>query len=191
MTEEEQISQTIEKIKHLINTDEGDAGTSPDATFNEVSRIGFPLRTFFPKTEIVKTNEAEIKSVVNKTLSENMPMFEKMVSSMIDHKLSNLGFNPALSINLTEITSNEENEIILAFSPLAFIKNVSYSKHNSTIKLVVVHAGSDNLQAFESIEDTIIALEEKLPAYSIEPWILHESELQDSFLSQTKPLISK
>ncbi len=188
---EEQISQTVEKIKHLINTGESDAGTSPDAAFDGAYGIGFPLRMFFPKTETVRTGEAEIKSIVNKTLSENMPMFEKVISSMIDHKLSNLGLNPTLSINLTEITPNEENEIILALSPLAFIKNVSYSKHDSTIKLVVVHTGSDNLQAFESIEDTIIALEEKLPAYSIEPWILHESELQDSFLSQTKPLIQK
>lgn len=176
-----------------------DTSESPDVTYTSILRditisdiAGIPL----PYGEILRTGSAEydeskIKSIVNQTLGENMPVFEKVISSIIDHKLSNLGLVPTTTINPTDIHLKDEEEILTAFAKLDFIKNISYSKHNSVIKLVVTHTESDNLKAFEQIEDTIIDLENKLPAYSIEPWILHESEVQDSFVSKTKLIFSK
>ena len=92
------------------------------------------------------------------------------------------------ALNSNELSAADENKIISIFSNLNFIKSISYSKSDSTIRLVVVHNDADNLKAFDLIGDTIIALEDKLPDYFIEPWILHESEVQDSFLSGTKKL---
>ncbi|MCV0366306.1 MAG: hypothetical protein K5798_03445 [Nitrosopumilus sp.] len=155
------------------------------------SGVSLPHRAIFSRTETQVPNEFEIQSIVNQTLSENMPMFEKVISSMIAHQLNKLGINPQNSENLSSIPILNESEIVNAFSQLNFIKTISYSKHNSQIKLVVIHNESDNLKAFDMIEDVIIALEEKISDFSIEPWILHESEVQDSFLSGTTTIFSK
>ena len=91
--------------------------------------------------------------------------------------------------NSTELCVADENKIISIFSDLNFIKNVSYETHTTpVIQLVVVHNHDDSSEAFDSIGNTIIALEDKLPDYHIEPWILHESEVQDTFMSGAKKL---
>ena len=136
----------------------------------------------------LQSDEITIKYMINKMSSENMSIFQKMISFMIDTKLNNLRSNPSSTIKPTEISVEFEDVIVDNLSSLTFIKKISYSKYDSTIKLIVIYDESDNLKAFDEIEDAIIALEDKIPDYSIEPWILHESEVQDSFLSQTKQL---
>lgn len=176
-------------VETLESSNEIRARTLRDFALGNLAGVIFPHRGILPRIEPSNSDELKITSIVNKTLSENMPMFEKIISSMIDHKLHNMGLASSSTPNSSNIHVAEENEIISIFSNLDFIKSISYSKFNSKIKLVVVHNESDNLKAFDLIEDVIIALEDKLPEYSIEPWILHESEVHDSFLSKTKILV--
>ncbi len=201
MTEKEQASQIKESLTfdtvndldydntYFPSTESSDGiDTKIFRSIISASLVGMTLPRIYSNPRLLQSDELTIKSIVNKTLSENMPIFEKIISSMIDHKLNNLRSNPPSTINPTEIPVEFEDVIVASLSPLTFIKKISYSKYNSTIKLIVIHDESDNLKAFDMIEDAIIALEDKMPDYSIEPWILHESEVQDSFLSQTKQL---
>lgn len=140
--------------------------------------------------DVSDITEAIMKSIVDKRLKENMPLFENAIASMINHKLKSMELSPVSNLNLNEIPDDVKAEIIKELSKMDFVKTIAYSKEDSNIRLIIIHSSSDKSEAFDKIAESIFDLEDRIPEFFIEPWILHESETQSSYLEDTKLILN-
>jgi len=145
--------------------------------------------------------EREIERIVDRRLAENIPMFEKVMDSMMDRKLQSLNILDPYSLRYGLGTPNIigfqpdiyaiEKIISDSFLQLPYVKQVSYVQHGDEWRLIVVHDSENHEEAFDKIEEKIIELEEKLPELDIEPWILHSSEVESRHLTNAKAILEK
>ena len=131
-----------------------------------------------------------IKSIVDKRLEEDMSLFKNVISSMIDRKLSDMELSSVSNLSLNEISVDTETEIIKELSKMDFVKLIAYSKEDSKIRLIIIHSSSDRSKAFDKIAESVLNLDDRMPEFFIEPWILHESETQPSYLEDAKIILN-
>lgn len=174
-------------------------------TFSDSSYRNKPISwhnvAFRTSSIIPVEQEREIERIVDRRLAENIPMFEKVMDSMMNRKLQSLNIMDPYSLQYGLGTQNIigfqpdvntiEKIISDSFLQLPYVKQVSYVQHGDEWRLIVVHDNKDREEAFDKIEEKIIELEEGLPNLDIEPWILHSSEVESRHLTDAKTILKK
>ncbi len=142
-------------------------------------------------TQGTQVKKSEIESFIDDRLRYNMSMFEKVITSIIDHKLTGLGLIPTKNNITSELIQSESDEIVENLLRLPYIQTIAYSKDNSDIELFVVHTNQDPVKALEDIVNIVIELEDKLPEYFPRPWIFHTTEVDPSHLEEARIIFSR
>ena len=156
----------------------------------EYSRSGLSQKIFAARIRGTGyDDEHTIKLVVDKRLEENMPIFQKMISFMIDTKLNENGFVSSGTKKSSELDQMEEERIVNSLNHLEYVTKIAYSKQDSEIRIIVIHSSNDKTDALRKIDESIRKLETGFPDHYIEPWILHESEVQPHTIKETKTIL--
>ncbi len=155
----------------------------------------------YPETNIAVDQEYEIKKIINMQFAENMPVFEKIINSIVDRKLRSMNvaeslntqnwFESAKKTTLQENVNVIEKLIFELFNKIESVKTVSYRQSNNKLFLIIVYESQEHEKMFDQIEEELIKLENILPKYEFEPWILHNSELEERHLQDTKTILQK
>lgn len=151
------------------------------------------LHPFFgfrnPHSTIPVEQELEIEKIVDRRIGESIPMFEKVMDSMLNRKLELLNLvsttqdtsNFVVSADISKYKVNIkaiEKVISTSFSSISNIQKVSYIPQKEGWKLIIIHNLEDKAEALNQIEEKILEIEQILPNMDFEPWILHLSEVE-------------
>ncbi len=186
------------------------ADLSPDAMADTVGYAeanGTPriskswLEQAHHETNITVDQEYEIKKIFNKQFAENTPILEKFVEYIVDRKLHSMNaasqshdiqdrLEPAKKNTLPEIDIIKRL-IRELFNKIEPVRTISYRQSGNKLILVIVYDNQDHESMFDQIEDELIRLENVLPEYEFEPWILHNSELEERHLHGAKTILQK
>jgi len=150
------------------------------------------LHSFFgfrnPHSVIPVEQELEIEKIANRCIAESVPMFEKVMDSMLNRKLESLNLvsttkdtsNFVVSADISKYKLNIEvieKVISTSLSTIPNIQKVSYIPQKEGWKLIIIHSIEDRAEALNQIEEKILEIEQILPNMDLEPWILHLSEV--------------
>ncbi|MDH3312063.1 MAG: hypothetical protein OEM28_02815 [Nitrosopumilus sp.] len=155
----------------------------------------------YPETNIAVDPEYEIRKIVNRQFAENMPVLEKIINSIVDRKLRSMNVTESLDTQnwyeSTKKVTSQENVIVMEklifelFNKIQVVKKIAYRQSNNKLYLIIVYASQEHEKAFDQIEEELIKLEDALPKYEFEPWILHNLELETRHLHDTKTILQK
>ena len=155
----------------------------------------------YPETNIAVDQEYDIRKIVNRQFAENMPVFEKIINSIVDRKLRSMNVTESLDVQnwfeSTKKITSQENLIVMEklifelFNKIEVVKKIAYRQSNNKFYLIIVYDSQNHEKIFDQIEEELIKLEDALPKYEFEPWILHDSELETRHLHDTKIILQK
>ena len=130
-----------------------------------------------------------------------MPAIVQIINHIIDQKIQSISasvlqgtqrrFESATMPALQENTDAMEQLIVTLFNDIEYVQTISYRQSDDKFILVIVYDSHEHEKAFDQIEDGLIKLEDVLPEYEFEPWILHSSELEEWHLHGTKTILQQ
>ncbi len=178
-------------------------GTTPPPidelqSFHRSVFIGSVSGFRYAPSTIPDEQESEIEKIVDRKMAKNMPMFQRIMSSMVDKKLQSLEMsNTRLQGVFGSRNASQHNAETLestirdSFNDMDFIKQVCYLDTGDDLRLIVILESEDLEPAFSAIIDRVIELEELLCDISIEPWVLRQSEVEPHHLTNAKTVFKK
>ncbi len=129
-----------------------------------------------------------------------MPILEKFVEFIVDRRLRFMNAVQSHDIQdrfeSTKKNTSPEIEVIKRlicelFSKIEPVRTISYRQSGNKLILIIVYDSQDHEGMFDQIEEELIRLENVLPKYEFEPWILHGSELEERHLHGAKTILQK
>jgi len=155
----------------------------------------------YSETNLASDQEHEIEKMIGRGFAANMPMFVKVMDSIVERKLRLMSmsesrdtgtwFGRVPNATLQENRDAVKKMIAESLDKVESVKTVSYRQSSDRLFLVIVYVGQEHEKAFDQIEEELIKLENALPKYEFEPWILHSSEAEERHFHGTETILQR